>query len=127
MKDTNDIVKTPVIELPTTTALHQMVSSGQSHASVCGVVVQNGIITPQTNNKAASGEMVPETPIVTTRSQYGLPEDAVVYCNFNQLYKVEPEIFRVWCNVSPCSRRWSQSMSGHFLVFGFLDIETSPE
>ncbi|GAV00493.1 hypothetical protein RvY_11332 [Ramazzottius varieornatus] len=98
-KDKHVVVQTPVLELPTTTAVHQMVSSGQSHTNVCGVMVQNGIITQQTNTKAASGEMVPETPIITTRSQYGLPEDALVYCNFNQLYKIDPEVFQVWCNI----------------------------
>ncbi|XP_055340855.1 UDP-N-acetylglucosamine--peptide N-acetylglucosaminyltransferase 110 kDa subunit-like isoform X2 [Paramacrobiotus metropolitanus] len=98
-KDKHDIVKTPVLELATTTAVHQMVSTGQSHTSVGGVLIQNGLITQQTNNKAASGEVVPETPIITTRAQYGLPEDAVIYCNFNQLYKIDPEIFRIWCNI----------------------------
>ena len=27
---------------------------------------------------------MPRTIVVTTRSQYGLPEDSIVYCNFNQ-------------------------------------------
>lgn len=99
-KDKYDVVKTPVLELVASTAVYQMVSTGQSHTSIGGVLVQNGIITQQTNNKAASGEMVPDTPIITTRTQYGLPEDAIIYCNFNQLYKIDPETFRVWCNVS---------------------------
>ena len=37
--------------------------------------------------------------MVTTRRQYGLPEDACVFCNFNQLYKIDPAILTVWCNI----------------------------
>lgn len=54
----------------------------------------------QINNKAATGEEVPRTIIVTTRSQYGLPEDAIVYCNFNQLYKIDPSTLQMWASVS---------------------------
>lgn len=54
----------------------------------------------QINNKAATGEEVPRTIVVTTRSQYGLPEDAIVYCNFNQLYKIDPPTLQMWANVS---------------------------
>jgi hypothetical protein len=50
--------------------------------------------------KAATGEEVPSTILVTTRQQYGLPEDAMVYCNFNQLYKIDPETMKMWCDVS---------------------------
>lgn len=52
------------------------------------------------NNKAATGEEVPRTIVVTTRSQYGLPEDSIVYCNFNQLYKIDPPTLQMWANVS---------------------------
>jgi hypothetical protein len=61
--------------------------------------VQNGLATNQINNKAATGEEVPQTIVVTTRQQYGLPEDGIIYCNFNQLYKIDPETLRVWVNV----------------------------
>ena len=40
-----------------------------------------------------------QNPVVTTRRQYGLPEDACVFCNFNQLYKIDPAILTVWCNI----------------------------
>lgn len=39
------------------------------------------------------------TVVVTTRSQYGLPEDSIVYCNFNQLYKIDPPTLQMWANV----------------------------
>ncbi len=34
-----------------------------------------------------------------TRQQYGINEDVFVFCNFNQLYKISPEIFKVWMNL----------------------------
>jgi len=77
-----------------------MIRSGHVHTTVNGLILQNGLATPQTNNKAATGEEVPQSILVTTRQQYGLPEDAVVYCNFNQLYKIDPATLRMWVNVS---------------------------
>ena len=64
-----------------------------------GFSISNGLATTQINNKAATGEEVPRTIIVTTRSQYGLPEDAIVYCNFNQLYKIDPSTLQMWANI----------------------------
>lgn len=61
-----------------------------------GVILQNGLATTQTNNKAATGEEVPQSIVITTRQQYGLPDDAVVYCNFNQLYKIDPLTLHMW-------------------------------
>ncbi|OVA01640.1 Tetratricopeptide TPR-1 [Macleaya cordata] len=33
------------------------------------------------------------------RSDYGLPEDKFIFACFNQLYKMDPEIFSTWCNI----------------------------
>lgn len=76
-----------------------MIASGQVQTSLNGVVVQNGLATTQTNNKAATGEEVPQSIVITTRQQYGLPEDAIVYCNFNQLYKIDPVTLHMWVNI----------------------------
>lgn len=89
-----------VAELPTTTPIETMIASGQCQMSVNGVVVQNGMATTQVNNKTATGEEVPQNIVITTRQQYGLPEDAVVYCNFNQLYKIDPLTLHMWAHVS---------------------------
>lgn len=53
----------------------------------------------QTHVKAATGEEVPHTILVTSRQQYGLPEEAVVFCNFNQLYKIDPPTLVMWCEI----------------------------
>lgn len=76
-----------------------MIASGQAQTSVNGVVSQNGLTTNCGNNKAATGEEVPQNIVITTRQQYCLPEDAVVYCNFNQLYKIDPNTLLMWVNV----------------------------
>lgn len=47
-----------VAELPTTTPIENMIASGQVQTSLNGVLVQNGLATTQTNNKAATGEEV---------------------------------------------------------------------
>ncbi|CAL7933572.1 unnamed protein product [Xylocopa violacea] len=88
-----------VAELPTTTPIETMIASGQCQMSVNGVVVQNGMATTQVNNKTATGEEVPQNIMITTRQQYGLPEDAVVYCNFNQLYKIDPLTLHMWAHI----------------------------
>uniref|UniRef100_A0A914X6Z0 protein O-GlcNAc transferase n=1 Tax=Plectus sambesii TaxID=2011161 RepID=A0A914X6Z0_9BILA len=90
----------PVLEMPTTEAVKQMIGSGQIAVSMDGVPVQNGLTTlNQTHIKAATGEEVPQTILVTSRQQYGLPEDAVVYCNFNQLYKIDPPTLTMWVEI----------------------------
>ena len=37
--------------------------------------------------------------MISARCQYNLPEDAVVYCNFNQLYKIDPDTLDMWFEV----------------------------
>jgi predicted O-linked N-acetylglucosamine transferase (SPINDLY family) len=34
-----------------------------------------------------------------TRAEAGLPEDAVVFCSFNQSFKITPAVFDLWCRV----------------------------
>lgn len=109
-----------VAELSTTTAIETMIASGQCQMSVNGVVVQNGMATTQVNNKTATGEEVPQNIVITTRQQYGLPEDAVVYCNFNQLYKIDPLTLHMWAHVSllisPFSSRLIPLKFQHILI-----------
>lgn len=92
-------VLTPVIELPTLQPIEQMIETGQSHCTINDVVLQNGVTTNQTNNKSASGEDLQQAIIVSSRQQYGLPDDAIVYCNFNQLYKIDPPTLEMWVNI----------------------------
>ncbi|KAL7671437.1 hypothetical protein ACOME3_006335 [Neoechinorhynchus agilis] len=50
-------------------------------------------------HKEAAGELIPNNALLTCRSQYGLPENAIVFCNFNQLYKIDPKCMNAWCNI----------------------------
>lgn len=105
-----------MVEVPTTEPVKQMIGNGQVATSVVdGINVQNGLaqfqvrislpslpsdlFLHQTHTKAATGEEVPQTLLVTSRQQYGLPEDAIVYCNFNQLYKIDPPTLDMWIEI----------------------------
>jgi len=74
-----------------------MIDSDEIETLINGVVVKNGLIT--TDIKIANGEKVMNNIVITTRQQYDLPEDSVVYCYFNQLYKLDPQTFQMWLNV----------------------------
>ena len=44
-----------------------------------------------------------------SRTDFNLPEDAFVFCNFNSSYKITPDIFTVWINIlkkTPKSILW---------------------
>nr|XP_009858570.1 UDP-N-acetylglucosamine--peptide N-acetylglucosaminyltransferase 110 kDa subunit isoform X2 [Ciona intestinalis] len=60
---------------------------------------QNGLALVQIDAKAATGEKPPSGIIVSSRSQYRLPNNAIVFCNFNQLYKIDPSTLIMWCNI----------------------------
>lgn len=93
-------VSMKVAELPTTTPIETMIANHQIQTSILnGVVLQNGLTTTQINNKAATGEEVPQNIVITTRQQYGLPDSAIVYCNFNQLYKIDPLTLESWVTI----------------------------
>lgn len=92
-------IKVTVAQVPTTKAIDNMIQNGQVQTSVNGVTIQNGLTTSLVSAKAATGEEVPEQILITTRQQYGLPDDAIVYCNFNQLYKIDPPTLKMWVNI----------------------------
>lgn len=105
-----------VAQLSSTSPIQVMIQSGQVQATVNGMVVQNGLATTQINNKAATGEEVPQNILITTRQQYGLPDDAIVFCNFNQLYKIDPSTLQMWCNILkrvPKGVMWLLRFPGH--------------
>jgi protein O-GlcNAc transferase len=82
-----------------------------------------------------------QSPIALSRSEYGLPEDAFIYCSFNNYYKIEPGIFTVWMDILravPSSVLWlagrnalaaanlrreaqARGISGHRLIFAPYD------
>lgn len=62
-------------------------------------IIDNGLSMINVDKKIASGELIYDNIILTSRRQYGLPDDAVVFCNFNQLYKTDPKIVATWVKI----------------------------
>ena len=54
------------------------------------------VYLPDTYQPTDSSRLVAPAP---SRGSLGLPEDALVFCCFNQLYKITPEIFDIWCRL----------------------------
>ena len=80
--------------------IDKMIRSNDYQTVLDGVLVRNGLIVNQLNIRTGTGEEVPQEVFVTTRQQYGLPDEAIVFCNFQQLYKIHPPVLKVWANVS---------------------------
>jgi predicted O-linked N-acetylglucosamine transferase (SPINDLY family) len=47
----------------------------------------------------ANDDKLEVPPTVHSRADFGLPEDAFVFCSFNGNYKITPEMFSVWMRV----------------------------
>ena len=60
--------------------------------------VQQGQATTATQSPEGPVQSPSDLPL-TLRSQYGLPENVIVYCNFNQLYKIDPATLENWVNI----------------------------
>ncbi|CAG9136037.1 unnamed protein product [Plutella xylostella] len=71
----------------------------QTQISVDGVMIQNGLSMDKIDKAVANGEKIFDNIVFTSRKQYGLPNDAVVYCNFNQLYKTDPRTMEMWVHI----------------------------
>lgn len=79
--------------------LDTTINPKQEKVLVNGTVIDNGISINYSSKRVASGEVSFENIVFTSRKQYGLPEDAVVFCNFNQLYKIDPRIMESWVTI----------------------------
>lgn len=107
---------------------------------VDGICIQNGISINNCNKKVAAAETIFESIIVTSRKQYSLPDDAIVYCNFNQLYKTDPRVLEMWVNIlkkvphsvlwllsfpaagEPNVHKYAQSLGTDFICLVILDM-----
>ncbi|CAL8089196.1 unnamed protein product [Orchesella dallaii] len=76
-----------------------MIRSGIKERIIAGIKYQVGKYNPLEATEVAYGEKIPCSIVVTSRSQYSLPEKAIVYCNFNQLYKFNYSTFESWVNI----------------------------
>lgn len=112
---------------------------------VDGVSIQNGLSVNYCNKKVAAAEEIFHDIILTTRKQYDLPDEAIVYCNFNQLYKTDPRLLEMWVNIlkkvpnsvlwllnfpaagEPNVHKYAQSLGTDFICLLILDMIDSCE
>jgi predicted O-linked N-acetylglucosamine transferase (SPINDLY family) len=64
----------------------------------------DGLTSPAAHSAPADQPSVQERPATDPtarpeRSRVGLPEDAFVFCSFNNVYKITPEVFDLWCQL----------------------------
>jgi protein O-GlcNAc transferase len=52
---------------------------------------------PNDHKQSARGVLDPDQCF--TRDRFGIPEDKFVFCCFNQMYKITPQIFDVWMKI----------------------------
>lgn len=54
------------------------------------------------DHKQSCGDFIDHEALAAqgiNRARYGISEDKFVFCCFNQLYKIDPDIFRVWMRI----------------------------
>lgn len=84
---------------------------GSSGAPYIDYIVGDSIVTPLAH-AAHFSEKIAQLPLCyqpndtqraraqpSSRSDWGLPEDAVVLCGFHQAYKISEEVFDCWCTL----------------------------
>jgi len=62
-----------------------------------------------TDEEAAAAAAAAGSRPAPTRAQLGFDEDEVILCSFNQLYKIEPEVFATWMRILkrvPAAKLW---------------------
>lgn len=97
----NELAEYPALDEnhDTSIALQNMVMKGQQCLQIGDIKIVNGLNLAAFEPQASQGEAKVVNAVYTSRRQYGLPDDAIVYCNFNQLYKLDPNTMGAWCNI----------------------------
>lgn len=79
--------------------LMQLSKHAQQQAQSTAVSTASTSTTSQGKGEQDPPPSAPTDLPLTIRSQYGLPEKALVFCNFNQLYKIDPETLESWVTI----------------------------
>lgn len=79
--------------------LLQLSKQAQQQAQSTAVSTASASTTSQGKGEQDTPPNLPTDLPLTIRSQYGLPEKAMVFCNFNQLYKIDPETLESWVTI----------------------------
>ena len=85
--------QTVILHLNKQVQEQQQQQTSASSASILSSGALQGLVSPD-----APLSLPTDLPL-TVRSQYGLPEKAVVFCNFNQLYKIDPDTLDNWVTI----------------------------
>lgn len=85
---------------------------GTSGAAFMDYVFTDPIVTPEAHldHYSEAPAYLPHCYLITdddqplsktpaTRAEQNLPEDAVVFCSFNQGFKITPDVFDAWCEI----------------------------
>lgn len=102
VEETRDVINTQnqAIEISmNVTKLPIMIANHQHQIVANDVTLYNGSTVAQIKQKCATGEEILQVPVITARQHYGLPDDAIIYCNFNQTYKLDPVTFESWITI----------------------------
>lgn len=91
------------------------------HERLADYLISDAVVTPPDHANAYSetlalmphcyqpNDRMRRIGATPNKSAVGLPENAFVFCSFNSMYKISPEVFDVWCdllNKAPRSVLW---------------------
>lgn len=86
-------------------------AGSMGHRSFADYLIGDGVATPESSAPFFSETLalMPRTYMPAdnrrvrgprpSRAQAGLPDEGVVFCSFNQPYKITPDVFAVWCRL----------------------------
>lgn len=94
----NDLI--PCVIKKKTGYVHQQLNSSSSMNKNNVNAKENNLESINTNTSMYSIKTLPGNIVnYYTRQMYNLPEENIVYCNFNQLYKIDPSTLRMWVTI----------------------------
>lgn len=83
--------KSPIRVIESPTLFDRIFKLTEPQINVENVQILNGASHP--------GDVLSKNIVFTTRGQYGLEAQSIVFCNFNQLFKLDPSTFESWLKI----------------------------
>lgn len=83
--------KNPIRAIESPTLFEKIFKLQEPLINVDDVQILNGASHP--------GDVLAKNIVFTTRAQYGLKPESIVFCNFNQLFKLDPSTFESWLKI----------------------------
>jgi protein O-GlcNAc transferase len=111
---------------PAPVQVHYLGYAGTLGSRLIDYIVADSTVIPESQRGCYTEQVVwlPDSYLVSdnrraissrtpTRHECGLPDDAFVFCSFNNLYKIVPDLFRVWMRLlqaAPHAVLWLSQM-----------------